>query len=92
MRVENMPEGERCGRTTEQVPSRKCRQPGVRIFTDERINAGIDAYTAALEANNKAFTLHMYEAVNHAFNNDTSAARHDKPAAELAWSRTAAFV
>lgn len=58
---------------------------------DERINAGIDAYRAALEAAGKTFELHMYEGVNHAFNNDTSAARYDKPAADLAWSRTVAF-
>jgi carboxymethylenebutenolidase len=58
---------------------------------DERINAGIDAYKAALEAAGKEFTIHVYEGVNHAFNNDTSEARYDKAAAELAWSRTVAF-
>ncbi|KGF70798.1 carboxymethylenebutenolidase [Hoeflea sp. BAL378] len=58
---------------------------------DERINAGIDAYRAALEAAGKAFEIHVYDGVNHAFNNDTSEARYDKAAAELAWSRTVAF-
>lgn len=58
---------------------------------DDRINAGIDAYRAALEQNGKEFTIHVYEGVNHAFNNDTSEARYDKTAAELAWSRTIAF-
>ena len=58
---------------------------------DERINAGIDAYRAALEANGKAFEIHVYEGANHAFNNDTSEARYHKEAAELAWSRTIAF-
>ncbi|QKV17247.1 dienelactone hydrolase family protein [Oricola thermophila] len=58
---------------------------------DDRINAGIDAYRAALEQNGKEFTIHVYEGVNHAFNNDTSEARYDKTAAELAWSRTLAF-
>ena len=58
---------------------------------DERINAGIDAYRAALEEAGKTYELHMYEGVNHAFNNDTSAARYDKEAADLAWSRTVAF-
>ena len=33
----------------------------------------------------------MYEGANHAFNNDTSAARYNKEAADLAWSRTIAF-
>lgn len=59
---------------------------------DERINSGIEDYRAALEAAGKRFELHMYEGVNHAFNNDTSAARYDKAAAELAWSRTVAFL
>lgn len=59
---------------------------------DERINAGIDAYKAALDANGKTYELHVYEGVNHAFNNDTSAARYDKAAADLAWSRTVEFL
>ncbi|NML74721.1 dienelactone hydrolase family protein [Rhizobium sp. S-51] len=59
---------------------------------DERINAGIGAYMAALEKNGKTFEIFVYDGVNHAFNNDTSAARYDKAAAELAWSRTVAFL
>ncbi|MEW9836693.1 dienelactone hydrolase family protein [Mesorhizobium marinum] len=58
---------------------------------DERINAGIDAYKAALEAAGKDFTIYVYDGVQHAFNNDTSAARYDKAAADLAWGRTIAF-
>ena len=58
---------------------------------DERINAGIDAYRAALEAAGKSFEIHIYDGVNHAFNNDTSSARYDKVAADLAWGRTVAF-
>jgi carboxymethylenebutenolidase len=57
---------------------------------DQRVNAGIAAYEAALKANNKRYTIHVYPDVNHAFNNDTSN-RYDKPAADLAWSRTIAF-
>jgi carboxymethylenebutenolidase len=59
---------------------------------DDRINAGIDAYKKALEANGKTFEIFVYDGVNHAFNNDTSAARYDKKAADLAWSRTVAFL
>ncbi len=59
---------------------------------DERINAGIDAYKAALDANGKTYELFIYDGVNHAFNNDTSAARYDKAAADLAWSRTVEFL
>lgn len=58
---------------------------------DERINAGIDAYKKALEENGKTFEIFVYDGVNHAFNNDTSAARYDKAAADLAWGRTVEF-
>lgn len=58
---------------------------------DQRINAGIDAYKAALEAAGKDFTVYVYEGAQHAFNNDTSAARYNKEAADLAWGRTVAF-
>lgn len=57
---------------------------------DSRINAGIPAYEAALKAAGKTFTVYVYPNVNHAFNNDTTS-RYDKPAADLAWSRTIAF-
>jgi carboxymethylenebutenolidase len=57
---------------------------------DQRINAGIPAYEAALKAAGKRFAVHVYPNVNHAFNNDTSN-RYDKPAADLAWNRTIAF-
>ena len=59
---------------------------------DDRINAGIDAFKAALEANKKDFQIFVYDGVNHAFNNDTSSARYNKPAADLAWSRTVEFL
>jgi carboxymethylenebutenolidase len=55
---------------------------------DERINAGIPAFEAALKANHKTYELYMYEGANHAFNNNTNAARYDKAAADLAWGRT----
>ena len=58
---------------------------------DERINAGIAAYEAALKENKKRYTIYMYPNVNHAFNNDTAGPRYDKAAADLAWSRTIAF-
>jgi carboxymethylenebutenolidase len=59
---------------------------------DERINAGIRDYEAALKAHGKAYEIYMYDGANHAFNNDTNAARYDKAAADLAWSRTIAFL
>lgn len=58
---------------------------------DERINAGIEAYKAALEAAGKEFTIYIYDGAQHAFNNDTSEARYNKQAADLAWGRTIDF-
>lgn len=58
---------------------------------DSRINASIPAFEQALKDAGKTYTIHMYEGVNHAFNNDTAGPRYDKAAADLAWSRTIAF-
>ncbi len=58
---------------------------------DDRINAGIPDYEAALKSAGTDYTLYKYDNVNHAFHNDTAAARSDKAAAELSWQRTMAF-
>ncbi len=57
---------------------------------DTNVNAGWPAYEAALKANNKEYTVYIYEHVNHGFHNDTTP-RYDKAAAELAWQRTIDF-
>jgi len=57
---------------------------------DKRINGGWPDYEAALKAEGKNYTAHMYADVNHGFHNDTTP-RYDKAAAELAWSRTIEF-
>lgn len=57
---------------------------------DKRINEGWPAYEAALKANNKTYTAHIYPGANHGFHNDTTP-RYDQEAAELAWSRTIDF-
>jgi carboxymethylenebutenolidase len=57
---------------------------------DTRVNESWPAYEAALKANNKEYTIHMYPNVNHGFHND-STPRYDKAAAELAWKRTVDF-
>lgn len=59
---------------------------------DDRTNAGIPAFEKALKAAGVQFQVYVYEGANHAFNNDTAAARYNKPAADLAWSRTVAFL
>jgi carboxymethylenebutenolidase len=75
---------------TEDVP--KIKAPLLLHYAslDERVNAGWPAYEAALKANNKQYTAHMYEGVNHGFHNDTTP-RYDEEAAKLAWQRTLAF-
>jgi carboxymethylenebutenolidase len=57
---------------------------------DQGVNAGIANYEAALKANNKVYTLHMYEGKQHGFHNDTTP-RYDETAAKLAWTRTLEF-
>ncbi|HYM99781.1 MAG TPA: dienelactone hydrolase family protein, partial [Aestuariivirgaceae bacterium] len=59
---------------------------------DERINEGIPGYRKALEDAKIEHQIHVYEGANHAFNNDTSEARYNKEAADLAWSRTVEFL
>jgi carboxymethylenebutenolidase len=58
---------------------------------DERVNATSFPWISALRAAGKTVRFFLYEGVNHAFNNDTSAERYNKAAAELAWKRTLAF-
>jgi len=59
---------------------------------DERINAGIADYEAALKAAGVDYRLYIYDGAEHAFNNDANAARYDKSAADLAWDRTIGFL
>lgn len=49
-------------------------------------------WVTALQAAGKPVETYTYEGVDHAFNNDTSAQRYDQAAADLAWSRTLAFL
>ena len=57
---------------------------------DQRINAGWPDYEAALKANGKTYTAHMYDDMNHGFHNDTTP-RYDEAGAKLAWQRTIDF-
>ncbi|HVF46362.1 MAG TPA: dienelactone hydrolase family protein [Pyrinomonadaceae bacterium] len=54
---------------------------------DQRINANIAAYEAALKENKKRFESFMYEGKQHGFHNDTTP-RYDAESAKLAWERT----
>jgi carboxymethylenebutenolidase len=76
----------------EDVPTIKAALMLHYAGLDSRTNAGIDAYRDALAANGRSFEIYVYDGANHAFNNDTSAARYDKTAADLAWKRTVDFL
>jgi carboxymethylenebutenolidase len=54
---------------------------------DERINASMPAYEAALKAAKVKFEVFKYPGTQHGFNNDTTP-RYDEAAAKLAWKRT----
>jgi carboxymethylenebutenolidase len=75
----------------DQVPSIRAALLLHYAENDAGVNAGIAGYEAALRAAGKRFQIHTYPGTQHAFNNDTSAARYDKAAADLAWGRTLAF-
>jgi carboxymethylenebutenolidase len=75
----------------EDVPKIKAAVQLHYAGLDERINAGIPAYEEALKKNNTRYELYMYDGVNHAFHNNTSAARYNEAAATLAWTRTIEF-
>jgi carboxymethylenebutenolidase len=81
------------GRQPDAAAVAKIKAPLVLHYAglDTRINEGIPAYKAALDQAGVSYQLYMYEGVNHAFNNDTSAERYDAEAAKLAWDRTLAF-
>ncbi|MFL6799518.1 MAG: dienelactone hydrolase family protein [Xanthobacteraceae bacterium] len=76
----------------EMVPSIKAALLLQYAENDDNIDKGIAAYEAALKANGKKYSLYVYPGTQHAFNNDTGAARYNKAAADLAWSRTLAFL
>jgi carboxymethylenebutenolidase len=58
---------------------------------DERVNATGRPWAAALREAGKAVTLREFPGVDHAFHNDTSAARYNREAAEAAWAATLDF-
>lgn len=59
--------------------------------TDARVATTLFPWVDALRAANKPVTYQGYDGAHHAFNNDTSAERYNKEAADLAWGRTIRF-
>lgn len=58
---------------------------------DERVNATALPWVAALRNAGKDVRAIDYHGVDHAFHNDTSAARYNRDAAQRAWATTLAF-
>ncbi|HTU11413.1 MAG TPA: dienelactone hydrolase family protein [Allosphingosinicella sp.] len=58
---------------------------------DNRVNATARPFAAAIRASGGAATLIEHPNVDHAFNNDTSAARYNREAAARAWAQTLDF-
>jgi carboxymethylenebutenolidase len=58
---------------------------------DQRVNTTAEPWAAALKAAGKNVNLVKHPGVEHAFNNDTSAERYDKAAADRAWAQTIGF-
>lgn len=77
--------------SVEEVPKIKAAVQLHYAGQDERVNAGMVAYEEALKKDNVRYEQYVYEGMQHAFHNDTSAARYNEAAAKLAWSRTLAF-
>lgn len=75
----------------EDVPKIKAKIQAHYAGNDERIDAGIPGFETALKAAGASYEIFVYPGAEHAFHNDTNGARYNKPAAELAWSRTVAF-
>ena len=75
----------------EDVPKIKAAIQMHYAGVDERVNAGMAAYEEALKKNNITYEQYVYEGTQHAFHNDTSAARYNEASAKLAWQRTLSF-
>ena len=58
---------------------------------DARVAQTLFPWVTALRNAGKKVTYFSYEGANHAFNNDTSAERYNKAAADEAWGRTISF-
>jgi len=81
------------GKQLSAEDTRKLKVPVMLHYagTDERINAGINDFRAALDAVGVPYSLNMYPGTQHGFHNDSSEARYNEAAAKLAWHRTLDF-
>ena len=76
---------------SEDVPKIKASVLAHYGGLDKRINAGIEAFEAALKKASVDYKIYIYDGAGHAFFNDSNESRYHKEAAELAWKRTIEF-
>jgi carboxymethylenebutenolidase len=74
----------------EDVPNIEAAVLAIYGELDSRINGGIAAIEAAMQANGKTFEKQIYAGADHAFHNDTSS-RYNAEAARDAWARSLAW-
>ena len=74
----------------EDVPKINAAVLAIYGELDQRINQGIPAIEAAMQANNKIYEKMIYPNADHAFHNDTGT-RYNPEAAQDAWARTLAW-
>jgi carboxymethylenebutenolidase len=81
------------GRQPKEEDVAKIKAPIMAHYAenDQGINAGIPAFEAALKKAGVEYQIFSYPGTQHAFNNDTNAARYNAEAAKLAWKRTIDF-
>ena len=81
------------GRQLSAEETRRLKVPVLLHYagTDERVNAGIADFRAALDSVGVPYSLNMYPGTQHGFHNDASAARYNEAAGKLAWERTLDF-
>lgn len=75
----------------EDVPKIKAPILAHYAENDQGINTGIPAFEDALKKAGIEYHIFSYPGTQHAFNNDTNAARYNAEAAKLAWRRTIDF-
>ena len=74
----------------EEVPKIKAAVLAHYAEDDERINAGIPAFEAAMKKAGIENEIHVYKGTKHGFYNDTGQRYHEE-ASKLAWGRTMAL-
>ncbi len=74
----------------EDVPNINAAVLAIYAERDQRINQGIPAVEAAMQAHGKIYEKVIYPNADHAFHNDTGS-RYNPEAAQDAWARTLAW-